>query len=194
MKFIETIKIVNGIASNIELHTERAIETILHHFGVKRKLPFELLIPDGFKKKIGVFKLRVIYSIEIESFTIEPYKPKRTRSLKLVDGGDIDYSYKYEDRSEIEKLLLQRENCDDILIVKNGFITDTSYTNILFSEGSQLYTPSTYLLNGVKRQQMLRDRIIAEKPLKVEDLNKTSGIYLINSMIELTNVCRYAVR
>ncbi len=188
MRFIETMKLENGIILNMDLHKARSQETLLHHFGIERSLPFEQLVPEGMKLKEGIFKLRVLYSKEIEEFSIEPYIAREIKKLKIVEGGDIEYQYKYEDRTAIINLLNKKVDCDDILIIKNGFVTDTSYTNIVFEDGEKLYTPDTFLLNGIKRRQLLNAGIISEKAIRAEDIANFSGYYLINSMMERLTV------
>jgi len=185
MRFIETIKIENGQIPNLDLHKERAQETILFHFGVKKMLPFEQLVPEEIGQTKGLFKLRVVYSKDIEEFRIDPYVPRTVNKLRIVDGGDIDYRFKYEDRSAIDMLLGLKEDCDDVLIIKNGFVTDTSYTNVVFAKGEDLFTPSTFLLNGVKRQHLLKEGQIREREIRVDDIKGFDGCFLINAMLEL---------
>jgi len=191
MRFIETIKIENGIAHNLDLHLERASKTCFHHFGVRTVLPFDTIINEiRSSHNEGIYKLRIIYAGKIEHYTIEKYQPKIVKTLKIVDGGNIDYSFKYEDRLPLNKLLDLRGDCDDIIIIKDGFVTDTSFSNLVFSVEEQLFTPSSFLLNGIKRQRLLRDGKIKEKEIKMEDLNKYSNIFLINSMADFIQINR----
>jgi len=191
MRFIETIKIENGIAHNLDLHLERAANTCFHHFGVRTILPFYTIISEiQNSHKEGIYKLRIIYSDKIELYTIEKYQPKIVKTLKIVDGGDIDYSFKYEDRLALIKLLELRGGCDDIIIIKDGYVTDTSFSNLVFSNGVQLFTPSRFLLNGTKRQQLLREGKIKEKEIKMADINKYSNVFLINSMLDIIQIKR----
>ena len=191
MRFIETIKIENGIAHNLDLHLERASKTCFHHFGVRTVLPFDKIINEiRSSHNEGIYKLRIIYAGKIEHYTIEKYQPKIVKTLKIVDGGNIDYSFKYEDRLALNKLLDLRGVCDDIIIIKDGFVTDTSFSNLVFSDGESLFTPTSFLFNGIKRQQLLRDGKIKEKEIKMEDLNKYSNIFLINSMADFIQINR----
>jgi len=191
MRFIETIKIENGIAHNLGLHLERASETCFHHFGVRTVLPFEKIINEiRSSHNDGIYKLRIIYTGKIEHYTIEKYEPKIVKTLKVVDGGNIDYSFKYEDRLALNKLLDLRGGCDDIIIIKDGFVTDTSFSNLVFSNGEQLFTPSSFLLNGVKRQQLLRDGKIKEKEIRLEDINNYKSVFMINSMLNFIQIMR----
>ena len=42
----------------------------------------------------------------------------------------IDYTYKSAHREELNALYAQKGMADDILIVRNGYLTDTSISNI----------------------------------------------------------------
>ena len=79
--------------------------------------------------------------------------------------------------------MAQKENCDDILVVKNGLVTDTSFTNVVFESDKGLFTPSTYLLPGTKRQTLLKERVIKEKVIRIEDIEDYRKLYLINAMM-----------
>jgi 4-amino-4-deoxychorismate lyase len=74
---------------------------------------------------------------------------------------------------------------DDILIIKNGFITDTSFSNIAFFDGTQWFTPFTYLLNGTQRQHLLRQGAIVETEITPSDLKQFRYAKLINAMLDL---------
>lgn len=186
MRFIETIKIENGRIVNLDLHTERAYNTVYHHFQIKRLFDFESLIPKEITYNEGIYKLRIIYSSDIETFSITPYEPRSVKSLKVVDGSMIEYGFKYEDRHALESLRAQRGECDEILIVKNGFITDTSYSNILFSDGERIFTPTTFILNGTKRRELLLSGLIHEKVMRIEDIHLYRTCWMINAMLDIS--------
>jgi 4-amino-4-deoxychorismate lyase len=187
--FIETIKIVDGEILNLEFHERRSSDTILYHYGINRVLPLRALINShDIDINMGVLKLRVIYSFEILNYTITPYIPRNVKSLKLVDGGEIDYGHKYENRDTLNTLLLLRGDCDDILIVKNGLVTDTSYSNFVFGDGTTLFTPTLPLLRGTKREYLLERGVIKERNLSVEEIARFSSFYLINSMVDMAPV------
>ena len=85
----------------------------------------------------------------------------------------------------------KRESCDDILIVKNGYITDTSIANIALYDGNSWITPKVPLLKGTTRQRYLDNAKILESDIKVQDLKKFSKIALLNAMIDfdiITNI------
>ena len=60
----------------------------------------------------------------------DEYCMRAISSLRLVTCDDIDYAYKSADRSRLGL----RGNADEIIIVRNGLLTDTSYSNIALQQ------------------------------------------------------------
>lgn len=182
--FIETIKVLDGQFINLPYHYERMSRTIASFFNMPISID---LRPDDIPVDLrtGLVKCRVVYSSNNTSVEYTRYAFRKVESLRLIEDNEIDYSYKYEDRSSLLSLLSRKENCDDILIVKNGYITDTSYSNVVLENASGLYTPSSYLLSGTKRRLLLDRGRIKETDIRVSDLHHYSKLYLINSMIDV---------
>lgn len=182
-RFIETIKIVDGQFQAVDWHIRRVIHTsVSYGASVNIDRAFSAL-PDCCSQ--GVFKCRIVYDTEIRDVSFSPYSKRSVKSLKIVDGDGLDYSFKYEDRSQLDSLRELRDGCDDIIIVQNGFLTDTSYTNIVLENSDGLFVPDTYLLNGTMRQRLLADKIVIECPVRTCDLKYYDRIILINAMIGL---------
>ena len=104
--------------------------------------------------------------------------------LKTVYDDAITYDFKSTDRDAINRLYEMKGDADEIIIVKNGMVTDTSYSNIVFSKDGVLYTPSTFLLNGTRRHSLLENNTIKEIDIKVEDINNFDSLMIINAMIK----------
>jgi len=132
--------------------------------------------------KTGLFKCRVVYSKEIKSIDLEPYLPHTVKSLRLIEDNKISYNYKYTNRGSLNEMLTKRERFDEILIIKKGYISDTSYSNIIFFDGEKWVTPSTPLLHGTMRSFLLEKNLISERPIKVIDLKSFQKARLINAM------------
>jgi 4-amino-4-deoxychorismate lyase len=81
------------------------------------------------------------------------------------------------------ELLAKRGDCDDILIVKNGYITDTSFSNIVFFDGDKWVTPARPLLRGTMRESLLKTNYIEETDILVNDLKKFTIARLVNAML-----------
>ena len=80
-------------------------------------------------------------------------------------------------------MLEQRKDADEILIVKNGLITDASYANIIFKKENRWFTPNTYLLNGVMRQALLNNKSIEVADINQINFREYESCKLINAML-----------
>jgi len=182
--FIETIKVVDGQFLNLPYHMDRMNRTMISFFNTSMFI--ELWTGDiPWELQTGVVKCRITYSHCSVNIEYEKYHMRKIDSLKLIKDNTIDYSFKYADRRPLIHLLDQKGACDDILIVKNGFITDTSYANVVLKNSSGLYTPSTCLLTGVKRQLLIDRNIIRKKEIHYSNLQNYDQLYLINAMIDI---------
>ncbi len=181
---VETIKILGGTAHNLDLHQSRMDSSYEKLYGSKNIFELNEIIdiPIGYKK--DKVKLRFLYNQHSFKAGYSDYSPKPLKTLQCVYDNEISYSLKYTDRSKINNLLLQKSDCDDILIVKNGFITDSSYTNIVFFDGNNWVTPVTPLLYGTAREKLIRIGKIKTEFIKIEDLNRFSHFKLINAMLD----------
>jgi 4-amino-4-deoxychorismate lyase len=99
--------------------------------------------------------------------------------------AELDYHLKYLDRTALTQLSAQRGDCDEVLIVKDGFVTDTSFSNVVFTDGMRFVTPDTYLLPGTMRAMLLRSGAIVEAPVRVEDIGRFTHVSLINAMLPM---------
>lgn len=184
-RFIESIRLENHRLQHLDWHNKRLNETRRHFFADANELDLRdyLVLPENLDD--GVYKCRVVYDREIVDVTFHPYLPKSVHSLKLVIDDHADYSYKFENRAKLEFLLTQKGEADDILIVRDQCLTDTSYSNIALFDGLHWYTPDTYLLNGTCRQRLLAEGILRECRITLHDLARFEDIRPINAMLVL---------
>lgn len=183
---VESIRSEDGKLLNISLHNERMIRSLSGLFGLKSAIDLEKLITIPEKTKKGVFKCRVEYDSEIRKVEFIPYIIKCVSSLKIVENNTIEYTYKFADRKQIAELFSKRERADDILIIRNGMVTDTSYANVVFRDhNGNWVTPSTFLLPGTRRASLLGSGEIKESVITYRDINKYTKVKLINAMIGL---------
>lgn len=180
--FIETLRVDNGTFRHPEAHWQRMASTQEEAFG--RSAPFRLTdedIPHDFRK--GTVKCRILYGSRCQDISFSAYSPRRIVSLMLIEGGSIDYHLKYADRSCLDRLFSMRGSCDDILITKNGFITDTSFSNVALFDGKNFIVPSHCLLNGTARKRLLQQGKATERPVRTGDLPAFQSVFLINAMM-----------
>jgi 4-amino-4-deoxychorismate lyase len=184
---LETIRIQNKQLQNIDSHNERLNRSRYHLLGSTQEIDLKnhIQIPDHLDN--GIFKCRILYAKEIEKIEIIPYQLKPIQSLKMIQADHLHYAYKFADRSGLELLQSKAQlgQQEDIMILKNNYITDTSYANIVFFDGKEWITPATPLLKGTKRSQLLHSQIIREKTIRIQDLAKYQFAKIINAMIDL---------
>jgi len=183
MFLIESIKVVNKKFQNIEFHNERMNKSRKDLFNSSDILDLNKLVSIPTNLETHIYKCRVVYSTEIQKIEFEAYHRKTIQSLTVIECNTIDYRYKYQDRFAID-ILKKNIETDDILIVKNGKITDTSFSNIIFFDGQKWLTPAEPLLKGTKREFLLRNGVIEEAEIKVQDLKHFKTTKLINAMID----------
>jgi 4-amino-4-deoxychorismate lyase len=134
----------------------------------------------------GLQKARVVYDENgITERSFAPYSIRKINSIAIVEGNDISYSWKSTDRSALMRLREKAPDYDEVIIIKNGCVTDTSYTNLCFFDGKEWLTPDTPLLRGTMRQKLLDEGIIREARILKTDLHKFQSVSLINAMMPL---------
>lgn len=181
--FLETICINNGIVQHIEAHKERMRKTAAH-FGFRApELPdLSSQLPDELRDK--KVKCSITYHENITNIVFSEYVARKILSLKLVES-DINYTFKFSDRLALNTLLEKKENADEILIIQNNCITDTTFSNVVFQRNNTFFTPDTYLLNGTKRQKLLQKKKIEETRITVDDLATFDTFFLVNAMLDI---------
>jgi len=183
---LETIKIEDGKILNLEYHNRRYNSSLKNKFGISGDKDLGLHISMPADLGPGVFRCRILYTKNIEKIEFVPHEERIVRSLKLVTADGIDYSLKYADRKELEALFEKRDECDEILIVKNGYITDTSVSNIVFRRHDGTWvTPDAPLLGGTMRMFLLETGRISEAGIRSSDLPSFSAAKMINCMTDL---------
>lgn len=181
--FIETIRIQNGKVRNIHFHQNRFDNTRSVYFPSSKRINLRNRIDTNLCKS-NLTKCRIVYHEEIISIEYQAYTTRPIASLQCIEIGDYDYSYKSEDRIFLSALFDQKPNeVDDILMIKDGRVTDTYYANVAFSTGSQWYTPKKPLLKGTMRAYLLRKGKLKEKHILQSDIVSYEYISIFNAMI-----------
>ena len=180
-QLIETIRFEAGKFHNLAYHQARMQRSRQALFGTSNTIDLAAYLhsPTCNAKTI---RCRVTYAQEIEKVEYFPYTPKPIEQLKIVPS-DIDYRYKYADRSALDQLLRENPFADEIIIEKEGLLTDTTIANIaLFREG-KWYTPQTPLLEGTMRQKLLDEGLLHPKNITSAEIKHYSHVALMNAML-----------
>lgn len=181
---IESIKLLDGTFYNLSHHEQRMNRSLKSLCGVHDHVDLEVLLSKVDTPSQGLFKCRIVYDDTSREIEFHPYQYKKIQSLRVVEHDRIHYEFKYTDRKLINRLYELRKNCDDILIVRRGFVTDSSYSNIVFRKNNHWVTPWSALLKGTQRQKLIEHNIIQEDDIRVEDIQTFQSFKLINAMFE----------
>ena len=184
-QFIETICYENGCFQRIRLHNERCNRTRNHFFGCLPPLDLGLFLSVPIHLVSEKVKCTVTYGADIENIEYALYKIKPIGSLQMVYDDTIDYDFKFADRLKLSELVQKKGQCDDILIIKNGLISDTSYANALFLRGGRWYSQQNPLLKGTRLESYLQTKMITPFLIRPKDLSLFSEIRIINAMISI---------
>jgi 4-amino-4-deoxychorismate lyase len=180
---LESIRIEDGRVMNPGYHIERMKRSVVEAgFHLTSSFPGEFITSSSIPPH-GIHKCRVLYNSSIISTEISRYERKEIRTLMIVEAPRPRYALKYADRSEIDALFAQRGECDDILIVSDGVITDTSYCNVAFEKDGRWFTPASPLLKGTMRQFLLDSGVLAEEEILLSELRSYGQVRLFNAMI-----------
>jgi 4-amino-4-deoxychorismate lyase len=185
-QLIETIQIKNGAVQLLPYHQARMNASYYEKWGCSNIHNLTAIISVPQHALNGIWKCRIVYSKTTVSVEYSQYSYRKIQSLRFVFDDTIDYHLKFEDRTHLQLLLQQKSDADEILIVKHGVVTDTSFSNIAFFDGLNWYTPSDYLLAGTKRSYLLDTKQILEKKIYYENVKIFEKARLINCFYDLS--------
>lgn len=181
---LETIRLQDGALPLLSYHQQRLQAAQRYFFGANTSLELasEIIIPED--KTTGRFKLRVLYREQIERVEIEAYTIRPVQALQLLEINELDYTFKYADRSGLNQLFGGRSYGDDVLLVRHGYLTDTSYANVALFDGTNWYTPARPLLPGTARARLLAEKALIPTDIHYKDLGNFTQLRLINAMMD----------
>lgn len=183
-RYLETIKLYDGAFFRLNLHQQRIEKTISLNFqgtGFFDLTDFlhQQEVPDS-----GLFKCRLVYDNQSRFVEFQPYHIRPINTLKLVEAQIPASLFKTENRQMYQAAFDQRGVADDVLIIRNGMLTDSSYCNVALFNGHEWLTPCLPLLYGTQRQNLISQQIIQEADISVDSISEFQSIRLFNAMIE----------
>ena len=182
--YFETIKCDDYEVFNLEYHQKRIAKTV----GLNINLS-EYVYPISNK----LLRCKLIYDeTGIQEVNYFDYKKRDINTFKLVYDENIEYSKKYLDRGNLDELYAKKENCDDIIIIKDGLLSDTSIANIAIFYENRWLTPTKPLLEGTTRARLIENGQIIEKGISVQMLKKCEKFALMNAMIGFDEIENYS--
>ncbi len=184
MRFLESIKAEDGRLFHLDYHQKR-LDRTLRSIGcdVDYRLSRLLKAPEH-----GLYRCRILYDDKEINAEYLPYTIRTFHSLKAVIDDEIEYSHKYADRERLDKLFTRREDHDDVVIVKDGLLTDTTIANIALYDGERWFTPARPLLQGTTRARLLDEGSLLEADISLESLHRYQSTAIMNAMLGFVQV------
>lgn len=183
-RFIESIKLVDGQFYRLPFHQARIASVFEQFFTTEKQFDLStILANENFPQK-GIFKCRIVFDSQIQLIEFLPYSRREIKKLKLVETQIESMQFKSENREKLNEAYSKRGDCDDIIMLNYGLLSDASYANIALWDGKNWCTPTQPIIYGTQRAALLESGKIIEKNIRTADLNNYKRIRLFNAMIE----------
>ncbi|MEV9476267.1 aminotransferase class IV family protein [Aliarcobacter butzleri] len=186
IKYFETIKCEDFEVFNLDYHQKRVANTI----GLNINLQ-EYINPISEE----LLRCKLIYDengvVDVLYF---PYKKREIKSFKIIFDNEIEYSKKYLNRAKLDELYEKRDDCDEVIIIKNGIVTDTTIANIAIFYENLWITSKNCLLGGTTRARLLEEKELFEKDITLDMLKNASKVALMNAMIGFDEIKDFKIK
>jgi len=178
----ESVCVAGGAVRHGRYHEQRFEASYRKLYGKKPGFSlWEGLSLEGADPSL-TYKLRIRYNASGTSWELAEYRSRLPETLRLVWDDTVEYALKYSDRQALDRLAAQRDGADDVLIIREGLVTDSSYCNILFWDGREVTTPKRPLLEGTCRARLLAEKRIAEADIPADGLDRYLAFQLVNAL------------
>ena len=184
---METVRLEDGKPQHVSFHNERMNRSRGELFDANQPLDLATAIEEAVaaarEKPPQRSRCRVLYDREVRSVTWEVLGPRHFQSFSLI-SSEISYDHKFLDRTELNGLKEMAPESDDIIIVRQGLITDTTIANLAFYDGTDWLTPGSPLLRGTARERYLKEGRIREADIGPGDVQGFKKIALLNALLD----------
>lgn len=196
--FFTTIKVVDGIGDNLDLHLKR-VEESFYYFDYQCELPnLEESITRVLKaNSLKNCRIKAIYFRDLEGVS-SLYIPGELP--KEVESATLNFSKYYRGNNPIFKYksLNYYPNLQDayrVILNSDGNVLETGIGNIFIIEGNKIITPpkDLPLLPGTYRERIVNlksigDFTISEEIISKERLIEADEIFFTNSLRGIVGV------
>jgi 4-amino-4-deoxychorismate lyase len=192
-QFFESICVKDGIAENLAAHQSRVNKTLDAFNASNQSIELASIVDELTLPAQGLYKLRISYDLKgnyQSAFTA--YQYKQIQNFALVDIKGQGYDYKFSNRDWINEALIQSGK-DEIMMHDDGLIKDCSYTNIVFYDGVNWFTPAAPLLEGTQRAKLINEGVIQPKAMYVQDIPGFKKFKCINAMLHWDTAIEYEI-
>ncbi len=192
MELIETV-LFDKKLKNFDLHIKRAKKSSQYF-----KWKFDEKEWQTLNKKLKTvnekFRIRITYNQSgiqnIETFPVT----KRTFNKFKVIKFNKNYFLKKKNRNSFSILNSAfSADFDELILLKNGLVTDTTISNLAFFDGKEWLTPKYPLLKGTKREELLQKRLIKEANIHGYDLKYFKKMAMINAILGFYEIDKFDI-
>jgi 4-amino-4-deoxychorismate lyase len=192
-QFFESIRVKDGIAENLGFHQLRVNRTLKAFDASIISIDVASIVQELVLPAAGLFKLKISYDLNGNYQSVfTPYQYKQIQNFALVDIKGQSYDYKFSNRDWINEAFIQSGK-DEIIMHDGGLIKDCSYTNIVFFDGEDWFTPAAPLLEGTQRAKLINEGVIQPKALYVQDIPNFKQFKCINAMMHWDTAVEYEI-
>ena len=185
----ESILLEDGEFFLLERHLDR-LQSSARFFGFEFSKASMRAALDGLKHPKGRWKVKLLLKKDGEISTkvseVGPARQWRVGvAVQPVDSSDRLLFHKTTSRDLYSRELQARPDCDDVLFFnERGELTESTMANVVLELDGKLFTPprSAGLLAGTFRDHLIADGELEERLLTLEDLNRATKLFLVNSV------------
>lgn len=181
--FLETIRIVEGKPQNLAAHENRITRSQLALDGSRLLSPLPEIFDETPPPHFGIHKARIIYNHDLYKIEYHHYEKAKIDSLQVYHEKSIYYPYKFANRCMLECIKSGLPENTEAMIVVGKRITDTTYSNLAFWDGSKWLSPKYPLLPGTMRSLLIDQKIIELMDIGIDDLKTFKKVRMINAMM-----------
>jgi 4-amino-4-deoxychorismate lyase len=187
IQFLETICIENGMPRHLKWHQQRVDATMkrFHEevLPVDRTLQLHEVLSACTFPAEGKWRCRIVYDLNAVSIELIPEEKTLFHSLRMIEAPEhLDYLYKYADRRLLYALFEKRNGADDVLMLRQGWIADTTKANIAFRAGDKWYSPSVPFLAGTTWKRLVASGVLTPRPIHRNDIHRYDTYKVINAL------------
>ncbi len=187
--FFETLRIEERKVHQLEYHQKRIGKTFKVFYPEFEPIDLKEVFQD-FPPEKEKTKCKLSYNSNFFTFECSPYQEQIHQAFKIIPADGYDYSFKYTKRDFFNDHKNKYPE-HELIFTKNGKITDTTYSNLVFEIKGRWFTPKTCLLKGTQRDYLLTKKKISKMDIDINELRNIKKFKLINALLDLENSTEY---
>lgn len=175
----ETIAIIDGIPQNLAFHQARMDNTIEKLFQKMSVFNLEEIIQVSTEYQNGLIKCRIDYNQQDFNIIFSAYQRREIRNYQCVYLDNLDYTFKYTNRTIFEDIKMTK---DEAVIIQDKKVTDCRIGNLIFLKDGIWYGPKNYLLKGAQLSRLLSENRVQLKEINADEIHQYEKVMMINAM------------